>query len=256
MLRDRGLRRTSPELTAESLLRGAHASAVLDGLGVDARRGARRVRRRDRPRRRCGSRSSCSGWCPVLLRARRCRRWPGCTRWRRPARCPTTSSAGRGTPRRPRGCATSLGLLGARATGAGDRGAGARRAGDRRAVRVGQRAGRAGRRAAGAGQQRGRREVAGRAGGRPPRPAAGVRVEPAGRTPTAAAPGSTPGCCTAPRRTPRAPRRARCGGRRPDESGAPDMRAAPDSRSRVPPLTRETRLPSVHLSNAAPGVSR
>lgn len=31
VLRDRGLRRTSPETTAESLLRGAHASAVLDG---------------------------------------------------------------------------------------------------------------------------------------------------------------------------------------------------------------------------------
>ncbi len=31
MLRDRGLRRTSPEQTAESLLRGAHASAVLAG---------------------------------------------------------------------------------------------------------------------------------------------------------------------------------------------------------------------------------
>jgi len=31
MLRDRGLRRTAPELTAESLLRGAHASAVLEG---------------------------------------------------------------------------------------------------------------------------------------------------------------------------------------------------------------------------------
>jgi hypothetical protein len=31
MLRDRGLRRTSPEQTAESLLRGAHASAALDG---------------------------------------------------------------------------------------------------------------------------------------------------------------------------------------------------------------------------------
>jgi hypothetical protein len=33
MLRDRGLRRTSPETTAESLLRGAHASAVLEGSG-------------------------------------------------------------------------------------------------------------------------------------------------------------------------------------------------------------------------------
>ncbi|MEO6512763.1 MAG: oxidoreductase, partial [Nocardioides sp.] len=31
MLRDRGLRRTSPEQTAESLLLGAHASAVLEG---------------------------------------------------------------------------------------------------------------------------------------------------------------------------------------------------------------------------------
>jgi hypothetical protein len=31
ILRDRGLRRTSPQLTTESLLRGAHATAVLDG---------------------------------------------------------------------------------------------------------------------------------------------------------------------------------------------------------------------------------
>ena len=31
LLRDRGLRRTTPELTTESLLIGAHASAVLDG---------------------------------------------------------------------------------------------------------------------------------------------------------------------------------------------------------------------------------
>jgi hypothetical protein len=31
MLRDRGLRSTSPDLTGESLLRGAHASATLDG---------------------------------------------------------------------------------------------------------------------------------------------------------------------------------------------------------------------------------
>ena len=31
VLRDRGLRRTSPETTAESLLRGAHASAALEG---------------------------------------------------------------------------------------------------------------------------------------------------------------------------------------------------------------------------------
>lgn len=31
LLRDRGLRKTTPEMTAESLLRGAHASAVLEG---------------------------------------------------------------------------------------------------------------------------------------------------------------------------------------------------------------------------------
>ena len=31
VLRDRGLRRTSPDMTAESLLRGAHASAALEG---------------------------------------------------------------------------------------------------------------------------------------------------------------------------------------------------------------------------------
>ncbi len=36
LLRDRGLRRTDPALTAESLLRGAVASAVLDGSGSAA----------------------------------------------------------------------------------------------------------------------------------------------------------------------------------------------------------------------------
>ena len=43
MLRDRGLRRTSPETTAESLLRGAHASSVLEGSAstlADVRAGA------------------------------------------------------------------------------------------------------------------------------------------------------------------------------------------------------------------------
>ncbi|MGZ4427229.1 MAG: oxidoreductase [Nocardioidaceae bacterium] len=34
LLRDRGLRRTTPDLTAESLLRGAHASAVLEGAST------------------------------------------------------------------------------------------------------------------------------------------------------------------------------------------------------------------------------
>lgn len=35
MLRDRGLRRTSPDHTGESLLRGAHASAILEGASAD-----------------------------------------------------------------------------------------------------------------------------------------------------------------------------------------------------------------------------
>ena len=39
MLRDRGLRRTSPEMTAESLLRGAHATAVLEGSASTLERG-------------------------------------------------------------------------------------------------------------------------------------------------------------------------------------------------------------------------
>jgi hypothetical protein len=34
LLRDRGLRRSTPDMTAESLLRGAHASAVLEGSGT------------------------------------------------------------------------------------------------------------------------------------------------------------------------------------------------------------------------------
>jgi len=43
VLRDRGLRRTAPDVTGESLLRGAHASAVLEGSGStldDVRAGA------------------------------------------------------------------------------------------------------------------------------------------------------------------------------------------------------------------------
>ena len=36
LLRDRGLRRTTPDLTADALLRGAHASAVLEGSASSA----------------------------------------------------------------------------------------------------------------------------------------------------------------------------------------------------------------------------
>src|SRR3546814_12508417 len=43
LLRDRGLRKTPPQLTTESLLRGACASAVLEGSGslIDALRSGR-----------------------------------------------------------------------------------------------------------------------------------------------------------------------------------------------------------------------
>ncbi len=54
LLRDRGLRRTAPEQTAESLLRGAHASAVLEGSAstLEEVRAGRRATRS--PRRPCG----------------------------------------------------------------------------------------------------------------------------------------------------------------------------------------------------------
>jgi hypothetical protein len=68
MLRDRGLRRTAPETTAESLLRGAHASAVLegsrssvgdvrDGLGDDVAQDAVRVS------------TELLSWAPTLTRS-------------------------------------------------------------------------------------------------------------------------------------------------------------------------------------------
>ena len=62
VLRDRGLRRTSPETTAESLLRGAHASRRAGGFRVLAGRGASRARATRSPPTRCGSRPGCSGW--------------------------------------------------------------------------------------------------------------------------------------------------------------------------------------------------
>ena len=61
MLRDRGLRRTSPETTAESLLRGAHASAVLEGSTAtlaDVQEGAGDEPARDAVR----VSTDCSGW--------------------------------------------------------------------------------------------------------------------------------------------------------------------------------------------------
>ena len=54
MLRDRGLRRTTPEQTAESLLRGAHASAVLEGSASSAEEVRAGSGDADRPGRRAG----------------------------------------------------------------------------------------------------------------------------------------------------------------------------------------------------------
>ena len=67
-LRDRGRRRTGPELTAESLLRGAPASAALEGSAAsldEVREGAGTRP----PRLRCGCRWSCPSLVPVVNRA-------------------------------------------------------------------------------------------------------------------------------------------------------------------------------------------
>ena len=107
MLRDRG---PAPDLArdrpAESLLRGAHASAVLegsastldevrDGAGDEVAAAAVRVSHRAARRwRRC--------WA-----ARRCRRFARLHALAAAGRCPTTGAAGRATPRPPTGCAAS-----------------------------------------------------------------------------------------------------------------------------------------------------
>ena len=69
LLRDRGLRRTPPETTAESLLRGAHASAVLEGSASSLDEVRAGDRRRRGPGRRSGSRPSCCRWGPTLTRS-------------------------------------------------------------------------------------------------------------------------------------------------------------------------------------------
>ena len=110
MLRDRGLRRTSPDLTAESLLRGAHASAVLEGsassldevregAGDEIAQAALRVS------------TELLALVPRWSTARRSRRWPGCTRWPapgsvagRPARPAAGRRGRRAAPGRGAGC--------------------------------------------------------------------------------------------------------------------------------------------------------
>ena len=68
LLRDRGLRRTPPETTAESLLRGAHASAVLEGSNStldDVRAGAGDGTARDAVR----LSAELLSWAPTLARS-------------------------------------------------------------------------------------------------------------------------------------------------------------------------------------------
>ena len=105
MLRDRGLRRTSSGMTAESLLRGAHASAVLEGSSVHAGAGAGRAR----PTR---SRPTPYGSPPRCWRSRRCSRPRRC---RRSRGCTPSSGRPRWTPRssgRPRDAASADRLRG------------------------------------------------------------------------------------------------------------------------------------------------
>ena len=211
MLRDRGLRRTSPDLTAESLLRGAHASAVLEGSASsldEVREGSGDETAQATP---CGCRPSCCRWSPLLNRSP----------LQALARLHALAGAGSvpddqlGRPRETRqrsGSRTWRRLLIAphRGAGAAHRGDGARGAADRRAVRLPQRHRRPGRRAPGPGRARRRREVAGGAGGRPPGQPGGVRVQPAGYADGGRA-GVHAWALYAAEAFAPAPRRARCG---------------------------------------------
>ena len=90
VLRDRGLRRTSPETTAESLLRGAHASAVLEGSAsslAEVRAGEGDQVARDAVRVSAGL----LALAPTLRRSPR----PG---------CPPRPGAARATGRPPNAC--------------------------------------------------------------------------------------------------------------------------------------------------------
>ena len=173
LLRDRGLRRTTPDLTAESLLRGAHASAVLEGSSSTLEEVRDGRRRRGGAGGRSGSAPSCSGWRPTLARSP----------LQALARLHTLAGKGDAADDdlgRPRDAdaAARLRDLGALLAAAprrrpwwSPRVVHAELA-DRRAVRLAQRDRRPRRRAAGAGQPRRGRQVAGRPGGRAPGPAA------------------------------------------------------------------------------------
>ena len=202
MLRDRGLRRTVPEQTAESLLRGAHATAVLEGSGssleeVRAGTGDELAASAVRVSTELLSLVPVIGRSPLqafaaAARARRRRRPAWLRRSGRPA------------------AVALAGPAGDLRAGADGGGAGARRSRDGRALRVPQRDRGPRSRAAGAGRAGSRPGLARRTRGGAPGPARGVRVEPARlprRWPTQ---DCTRGCCTPPRRRRRAPRRARC----------------------------------------------
>ncbi len=102
LLRDRGLRRTSAEDTAEALLIGAHASAVLEGSAStleEVRAGAGDEVAADAVR----VSAHLLSLVPTL-RSAPLQASPGCTRWRRRPRTP----AGRATRSPGSGCDPSV----------------------------------------------------------------------------------------------------------------------------------------------------
>ena len=218
MLRDRGLRRTTPDQTAESLLRGAHASAVLEGSasseeevrgdsGDQIAQAAVRVS------------TELLSLVPVLGRS--------------PAQVfarlhSLTGGASAGRPVSPEASKRlqSLSQTLLRDLGAGPAGrcAGARRPGDRGAVRGPQRNRRSGGGTTRAGGPGSRPGLARRTGGGAPGAAGGVRVEPAGLSRRRHAMACTRGCSMRRRHRRRAPRRARFGPEHVADAGHTDER--------------------------------
>ena len=240
MLRDRGLRRTSPEKTAESLLRGATRAPSSRARGRRSRRCAT-GRRRGGPGARSGSPPRCCA--DPVAQGPRCRPSPGSSLAARVApRRAAGPAAGR--PRPPTGCAGGSCSSRRRRRRRCWWRRRARRPRDGGAVRVAQRNRRPAPPSGWCSWRGRRREVAGRSGGggtwRSGRRTSRTCVA----TATGARRASTPGCCTGRRRSRRVRRRVRC-----DASGLtrPDYLCERHRlrRVQVPPLTRDAWLPSV-----------
>ena len=211
MLRDRGLRRTSPEMTGRVAAARRPRQRRARGLGLDAGGGARGRGRRDRRRRRAALRLDAGAGAAAQDRAAAGDR-AAARRGRRRGSLPDDEL---GRPRdaasadRLRGVAelllsgTEAPALLVAAVAHADVATAAPFASHNGIVARAPRA-------AGAGLARRRREVARGARGRAPGAAGGVRVEPARLRRAAARRACTPGCSTAPRRSPRAPRPRRC----------------------------------------------